>query len=206
MTKHSPFVPGSVDWTGENPTMVLKEPGAGDYATLVGLFRVRASQHGAGLACVLMETHDGAEALNLCLTDNEPMARDLVQRFVRHFPLYRDRQGLDRLDYPALHNATTENALPHHYIERLQGEHPLGGALDITLRWLNLGEPYLLNIPSSLIPFEAHEFFSVFVVAEDADATVNGRRLKGRIAPREHCGRQITTCFLAFSETWQRVT
>ncbi len=203
--EHSPFVPGSVDWTGENPTLVLREPGAEDYATLVSLFRVRASRHGAGVACVLMETTGGAEALNLCLTDNEPLARDIVDRFVRHFPLYRGRAALDRLSYPKLRTATTESALPSHYVEHLQGEHPAGGDLDITLRWQNLGEPYLLNIPPSMIPFEAHAFFSVFVIAQDADVTVNGRRLRGQIAPREHCGRQITSCFLAFSETWQRV-
>jgi len=35
-------------------------------------------------------------------------------------------------------------------------------------------------------------------------ATVNGRRLPGHAVPREMAGRQITTAFLAFAESWIR--
>jgi hypothetical protein len=34
--------------------------------------------------------------------------------------------------------------------------------------------------------------------------TVNGRVLPGKPVPREMAGHQITTAFLAFSETWIR--
>jgi hypothetical protein len=45
---------------------------------------------------------------------------------------------------------------------------------------------------------------SLFVSADEAVVTVNGRRLPGKPAPREFAGHKITTAMLAFSETWIR--
>ena len=38
----------------------------------------------------------------------------------------------------------------------------------------------------------------------DGVATVNGRSLPGHAVPREMAGRQITTAFLTFAESWIR--
>ena len=45
---------------------------------------------------------------------------------------------------------------------------------------------------------------SLFVPADEASVTVNGRRLPGKPVPRDFAGRTITTAMLAFSETWIR--
>ena len=200
MAERSPFLPGTVDWSGENPSIVLKEENGADYATLTSFFRVMVSPHGSGVAAVVMETSGGADALNVCITDNEPLARYLVDGYLRHFALFKDRPALDSLGYPKLTSITTENAIPGHYSETLRGD-----GLEICLRWLRLGAPYKIAMPKNGSPTGQHELYSVFLIGEDGDVTVNGRRLPGQVVPRDQAGRQITTAFLAFSETWLRI-
>jgi hypothetical protein len=43
------------------------------------------------------------------------------------------------------------------------------------------------------------------VDARRVTTTVNGRSLKGQPVPREFAGRQSSTAFLAYSETWIKV-
>ena len=45
---------------------------------------------------------------------------------------------------------------------------------------------------------------SVFLDADDAQILVNGERIPGKPMPRNVGGRDITSAFLAFSETWIR--
>ena len=74
--------PGTVEWSGENPGISLKETPEGPFVALASFFRVVLSPHGRGHALVLLQSpHDAsppAERGNFCLHDNEPMARYLV--------------------------------------------------------------------------------------------------------------------------------
>ena len=68
--------PGTVEWSGENPGISLKSDPNGPFTTLASFFRVVLSPHGRGHALVLMQApHQADPVLNLCLTDNEPLAR-----------------------------------------------------------------------------------------------------------------------------------
>ena len=49
-----PINPGSVDWSGENPGMYLKETPDGPFVTLISFFRVVLSPHGRGHAAFLL--------------------------------------------------------------------------------------------------------------------------------------------------------
>jgi hypothetical protein len=46
--------------------------------------------------------------------------------------------------------------------------------------------------------------YSLFLESTDAFGIVNGQRLPGRPVPRDFAGRNSSTAFLAFSETWIR--
>jgi hypothetical protein len=65
-------------------------------------------------------------------------------------------------------------------------------------------EPFALKLPPEKSATGKHTMLSVFAGAKDGVATVNGRRLPGHAVPREMAGRQITTAFLAFAESWIR--
>ena len=74
-----------------------------------------------------------------------------------------------------------------------------------TLAPQNLGEPFMVSIPKEKSATGRHALFSLFVDARKVTATVNGRTLKGQPVPREFAGRQSSTAFLAYSETWIRL-
>src|SRR5919112_534629 len=78
--------PGQVEWSGENPGISLKQQADGPFTTLASFFRVVLSPHGRGHALVLLrspqEAEPAPERANVCLHDNEPLARYLVSEFV----------------------------------------------------------------------------------------------------------------------------
>jgi hypothetical protein len=63
----------------------------------------------------------------------------------------------------------------------------------------------VVNIPKEKSPTGKHALLSLFVDARRVTATVNGRTLKGHPVPREFAGRQSSTAFLAYSETWLKL-
>src|SRR5580765_813150 len=80
---------GSVEWSGENPGISLKEAPDGPFVALASFFRVVLSPHGRGHALVLMQSpqdaNPPAERANICLHDNDLLARYLVGEFVSYF-------------------------------------------------------------------------------------------------------------------------
>ena len=98
--------PGTVEWSGENPGISLKETPDGPFVALASFFRVVLSPHGRGHALVLMQSPQDAkppaERGNYCLHDNEKLARYLVGDFVSHFGAWKGLPGLQSLTYRPL--------------------------------------------------------------------------------------------------------
>jgi hypothetical protein len=203
MAARTPIHAGTVDWSGENPGMYLKETAEGPFATLVSFFRVVLSPHGRGHALVLLESPlldlSIPEALNVCVTDNEPLARWLVQEFVAHFGAFRGAPALASMRYVPLTGVAASGDHRAGYMEWVKGED-----VEASLSWEGLGDPFMVELPADRSATGRHEMFSLFVEAEQVTATVNGRSLRGRPFPRDFAGRRSSTAFLAFSETWVR--
>lgn len=196
-----PYAEGAVDWTGENPGLYLKDDPAGPWLSLASLFRINWSPHGNGNALVLLEDPSGTRpgAVNLCLTDNEPMARWLVAGFLSHFAAFRDRPLLAALECrPLEHLARSGDGL-HRHVESARG-----GGVAVELRWERLGTPYAVDFPPSLTATGRHRMYSLFMDSNEAAILLDGRTLPGRVMPRPVAGRESRSAFLAFSETWVR--
>jgi hypothetical protein len=195
--------PGTVDWSGENPGMYLKEKADGPFVTLLSFFRVFLSPHGRGHALVMVQDPSSAAGTsdrpNLCLTDNEKLARWLVADYVAHFGAFKGLPALSGLGYRKLRRCSREGDAHRNYGETIEAE-----GFDIRLRWEGLGAPFALQLQPAQSATGKHLMLSVFAGAESAVATVNGRALPGRPVPRDMAGRQITTAFLAFCESWIR--
>jgi len=203
MAARVPIHPGIVDWSGENPGMYLKETADGRFTTLASFFRVVLSPHGRGHALVLLEAPwldvSIPEALNVCVTDNEPLARWLVAEFVTSFGAFRGVPALASLQYRRLTGTAASGDHRSSYVEWVKGD-----GLEATLTWSGLGDPFMVEMPLERSATGRHEMFSLFVEAADAMLIVNGRKAIGRPVPRDFAGRASTTAFLAFSETWVR--
>jgi hypothetical protein len=201
MTTSTFVLPGEVDWSGENPGMYLKETPDGPFVTLVSFFRVVASPHGRGHALILLEApllhRSLPEALNVCVTDNDALARYLVSNFATYFGAFKGAGALQYMDYVPLEGVAASGDPRSAYMEWIKGP-----GVEATLSWEDLGEPFMVNIPKEKSATGKHALHSLFVDARRATATVNGRQLKGKPVPREFAGRQSSTAFLAYSETW----
>ena len=196
--------PGVVDWSGENPGMYLKERADGPFVTLVSFFRVVASPHGRGHALVLLEApllyRSLPEALNVCVTDNDALARYLVSDFVACFGAFKDAPALQHMDYVPLEGVAASGDTRSSYMEWVKGP-----CVEASLSWEDLGEPFMVNIPKEQSATGKHALVSLFVDARRVTATVNGRTLKGHPVERAFAGRQSSTAFLAYSETWLKL-
>ncbi len=183
--------------------MYLKEKADGPFVTLVSFFRVVVSPHGRGHALVLLESPmlntSLPEALNVCVTDNDPLARWLVKDFVTSFGSFKGVPALASMEYIPLRGVQASGDQRASYMEWVKGD-----GIEATLSWEELGEPFMVDLPKEKSATGHHELYSLFVDAGRVTATVNGRRLRGQPVPREFAGRKSSTAFLAFSETWVR--
>jgi hypothetical protein len=195
--------PGVVDWSGENPGISLKNDPNGPFTALASFFRVVLSPHGRGHALVLLqspqEANPPAGQANLCLTDNESLARFLVDGFVANFGAFKGTPGLAGMSYRKLDAVAASGDPGSRYSETVRA-----GDMTVELTWSGLGAPFCFAFPPDRSATGQHHMPSLFVPCTDASITVNGRALPGKPVPREVAGHPISTAMLAFSETWIR--
>ena len=195
--------PGTVEWSGENPGISLKERPDGPFTALASFFRVVLSPHGRGHALVLLqspqEANPPADRANFCLHDNERLARYLVNDFVGNFGAFKGLPGLASMAYRALDRVDSSGDPASSYSETVKA-----GDTTVKLTWSGLGKPFCFALPPDKSATGRHTMPSLFVGCADAAITVNGRTLPGKPAPRDIAGHSISTAMLAFSETWIR--
>lgn len=191
--------PGTVEWTGENPGISLKEDPNGPFTTLASFFRVMLSPHGRGHALVLLQSPQEASPGNLCLTDNEPLARWLIAEYVSNFGAWRGLAGLQSLTFRKLDSVEADGDTVTRY-----GETVKAGDMVVKLDWSGLGKPFCFALAPGQSATGKHHMPSLFVGCEKATITVNGKVRPGAPIPRDVAGQRISTAMLAFSETWIR--
>jgi len=192
--------PGTVDWSGENPGISLKEDPNGPFTSLASFFRVVLSPHGQGHALVLLQSPQQAGAPgNVCLHDNEQLARYLVSDFVSHFGAWKGLPGLTGLAYRKLDSVAASGDPASTYSEIVKA-----GDMTVVLTWSGLGKSFCFAFPPDKSATGKHFMPSLFVPCQEASINVNGKILPGKPIPREVAGHKMTTAMLAFSETWIR--
>jgi hypothetical protein len=197
-----PINPNVVDWSGENPGITLKDGPDGETTCLASFFRVVVSPHGPGHAAFVLTDPllKGGEAVNACFTDNEPLARYLEENFLRFFGAWKGIPALDSIEYRRATEFAHEGDHKTAWTERVRG-----AGVDVSLTWSELQEPFVVEYLKEHSATGAHEMFSLFVPARGAEVVANGVRGRGVPGPRDQFGKQGSTAFLAFSETWVKV-
>ncbi|MGO9152353.1 hypothetical protein [Mycobacterium sp.] len=195
--------PGVVEWSGENPGISLKDQPDGPFVALASFFRVVLSPFGRGHALVLLQAPQQAtppaERANLCLTDNEALARYLVDGFVANFGAFKGTPGLAGVAFRKLDAVSASGDPGSTYSETVRA-----GDMTVVLTWSGLGTPFCFAFPPERSATGRHHMPSLFVPCADATISVNGRVLPGKPVPRDVAGYSISTAMLAFSETWIR--
>lgn len=201
----SPINPGRVDWSGHNPGIYLKEDPAGPWTGLATFFRIDYSPYGIGQGVLVLDEPDVAQGYpavkNFCISDNEALARFLVQEFFSRFVSFRVSAGTGAISYLSLTEAWRAGDTRSRYQEVVKSSE-----LEVVMTWDRLGTPYAVDMPPEKGPTKRHQMYSLFVDSEEAGVTINGRPLRGRVAQRDFADTRKSTAFLAFSETWLDVT
>lgn len=201
MPLSEPITPGVVDWTGENPGILLKNDD-GSFAAMALFFRVAWSPVGQGQVLLLYGSPDEAEAStdapNLILSDNHALSEYLLENFIGRLAAFRDAPAFNNLEHLVAHSVETSgDPMSHRYSETISGE-----GYSVELVWEDLEAPRALELEPEQVGSGIHTMYTVLVPARAAQIIVNGRSLPGELGTRVQAGFETTTAFLYFSETW----
>jgi hypothetical protein len=131
------------------------------------------------------------------MTDNEPLARYLMDTFIGKLAAFAEAPAFKALQYVPIDEVRSEGDARTRYEESVSG-----GGIDVRLVWEELGEATALELPPSLTGVKDRELFTVLIESRKASIIVDGKALKGELGTRVQAGLETTTAFLYFAETW----
>jgi hypothetical protein len=201
MPLSEPITPGVVDWTGENPGILLKNDDD-SFAAMALFFRVAWSPVGQGQMLLLYaspnEDNGSAEAPNLILSDNDELSHYLLENFIGRLAAFRDAPAFQNLTHLVAQSVRSGgDPMSHRYSETVAGE-----GYTVELVWEQLEAPRALELMPNQVGSGIHTMYTVLVPAQQAQIIVNGKCLEGELGTRVQAGFETTTAFLYFSETW----
>lgn len=199
----NPINPGRVEWSGENPGIYLRDSDRPElpWCTLALYFRIVISPYGVGRAMLVLGRPDERAPFpvvpNLCVTDNQPMARYLIDHFVARFAAFRDVPALGAVSLHAMTACETHGDGNSRHVEVMRAD-----GVELAMHWHQLQEPFAADVPPPLSATGAHQMYSVFRGAAAGRVLVDGRDLPGRVIERDFLGGRLSSAFLAFAESW----
>ena len=201
MPLNEPVTPGVVDWTGENPGILLKDDN-GDFSAMALFFRVAWSPVGQGQVLLLYgtpgEVEGTAEAPNVILSDNPALTAFLKENFIGKLGAFANAPAFATLpELGAQAVRSSGDPMGHRYTETIAGE-----GLTVELVWEELEAPRALELTPDQVGTQEHTMFTLLVPSHSAQIIVNGKPLPGKLGTRVQAGYETTTAFLYFSETW----
>jgi len=196
-----PVNPGVVAWAGDNPGIYLRETPEGPWTGLGIFFRVLYSGYGQGLAMIVLGNPDREqgypETSNVCITTNPDLTRYLVDEFVSRFPSFQDQPGLKGMTWLTAESHSSSGDMKSTWTETMTAS-----GCEAQMRWGSLGDPFAVEACPENSATGAHDMYSVFLEAKSASVWINGEPLSGGVCERLFFGREMSTAFLAVSETW----
>jgi hypothetical protein len=201
MPLNEPITPGVVDWTGENPGILLKNED-GSFAAMALFFRVTWSPVGQGQILLLYGTPDQVQgtvqAPNMILSDNPALTAYLKQNFISKLAAFSNAPAFNSLpEVTAQVVRTSGDPMGHRYCETI-----VAADLTVELVWEQLEPPRALELTPDQVGTGENTMFTLLVPANAAQIIVNGHALPGQLGSRVQAGYETTTAFLYFSETW----
>lgn len=184
--------PSDLRLTGENPWMMVYQSPDGPATTNVSVWRVLLSPAGPGHT--LFFRSELTDDKPRVYTDNIALARWLQEEIMARNSPFAD------LNLPAVPARFTREGDVRSFItERVEAR---GEVFEFT--WYDFLEPYAGQTAPDAAAGRTHGHYAVYVPARKTQVSLNGVLAKGQPLPRERDGRQTTSCFLAWAETWVR--
>ncbi len=197
----NPYTTGKVDWTGENPGILLKDE-HGEFSAMALFFRVVWSPVGGGELLLLYgdpQAEKGpADRPNALIGDSPQLAEHLMHNFIGKLEAFRKARAFSGLTFEkAKEIRTTGDPFGKRFIETVATE-----TLTVELVWEDLETPKLLRLTPEETGTKEHYMTTILVPARTGKILVNGNPLPGQLGTRIQAGFETTTAFLYFGETW----
>jgi len=197
----SPVNPGRIDWSGENPGILLKDQEDGPFSAMALFFRIRFSAFGQGHALLLFADPQNPRSLpdvhNVFMSDNERLGDYLIADFIAKLPAFAEAPAFAGMTHVPIKSVRTEGDPNTRYKEIVHAKD-----MTVEMVWDQLGDPTFLELPPELTGPKDRELTTLLIESREARILVNGRSLPGKPAKRVQAGIETTTAFLYFSETW----
>ena len=204
MTKASnrvPVNPGRVEWAGDNPGIYLRESPDSPWTGLGIFFRVLFSAYGQGSTMIILGDPQNAQGLpdarNVCITTNLELTQYLIRDFVSRFPSFRNQPALEEMTWLEAESHLSDGDMKTSWTETMTAS-----GCEAKMHWAHLGEPFAVEVTPKDCATGIHDMYSVFLEARSASISLNGESLSGNVCERVFFGREMSTAFLAVSETW----
>lgn len=143
------------------------------------------------------KTQGFPNARNLCITTNSELTQYLVQNFVSRFPSFRSQPALEAMTWLEAESHSSEGDMKNSWTETMSA-----ASCEAQMHWAELGEPFAVEVAPKDCATGLHDMYSVFLEARNASISLNGESLSGRVCERVFFGREMSTAFMAVSETW----
>lgn len=195
---------GLVSWSGENPGIYLKHPQnqQAGWCVLALYFKVVVSAYGRGRGILLLGEPDSAlgypAAPNLCIADNLPLMRYLLDEYVPSFGAFKNVPSLAHVTLlQANQNGGTDSEVATAWRESIEAQ-----GVRLEMRWLDLQPPFAADVGPTFSATGKHRMYSVFQGAQRAQVLLNDEVLPGVVIERDFLDGTLNSAFLAFGESW----
>lgn len=201
MNERIPVNPGEVEWAGDNPGIYLRDSVDGPWTGLGIFFHVVYSNYGRGQTMIVLgapnESLGYPQANNICMTNNRPLTDYLIRDFISKFPSFKGQSGLDAMTRMDVESHVSEGDMMESWSETMTSQ-----GVEMRMQWQQLGQPFAVEVTPETCATGEHDMYSVFLEAKQGGISVNGKDLTGKVTDRLFFGKQMSTAFLAISETW----
>lgn len=191
---------GTVIFSGENPSLVLHEPGSERVVAAVSYWRCVYSAAGDGNATIIWVDPEvsglGDAAPRAIYTDNPAMARLVTERFTQHFGSFA---GYDIAALEPTHARFFQEGDGRWY------HRVVSHAADtvVELNWWDILEYQLIQDIDRQVGPARWDLATVICPCRSASISIDNRPLNGEVRVTEGGERLRSSAFLAFSETWR---
>ena len=169
MPLNEPITPGVVDWTGENPGILLRGDD-GEFSAMALFFRVAWSPVGQGQVLLLLgspgSVEGTADAPNVILSDNPEVTAFLKKNFISKLAAFANAPAFAILPESVAQVVRSGgDPMSHRYTETI-----VGPGLTVELVWENLEKPRALELsPHEVASGEQNMFSAACACARGPD-------------------------------------
>lgn len=192
----------TVVFSGENPGLTLFKPNSDERAAAASYWRCVYSEHGEGNVLIIWvdpESAAGDLAPHAIYTDNPGVAKLVTERFTRHFDGF-NQLGFENIEPTYARFSQVSDSRWYHRVVCNDAEKV------IELLWWDVVDYQATDRQQFNLGGTDWHLMTVICPCESAQILISNQPVDGEVRTRTNDdGSPGSSCFLAFSETWDEL-